>query len=229
MKLAAMILAGGAWLLGCNAIIGLELGEPEEPGSGGGAPSSTGSNPTVTTGAGTTTSTAGNGGNGGAGGAGGCADTLIEAPEATCQVCLEASCCPQLVDCSEEPECVGLFYCEASCADQACIDACKSEAPAGLSQFDALDGCAISSCASECDSGYSPICDSGVVLPGSDAAIMACAACLGAPGCCEDFTACTTDPNCVACVSMADMAACDAGMLDEPILECFSLCAAECG
>lgn len=230
MKLAAMILAGGAWLLGCNTIIGLELGEPEESGSGGGASSSTGSNPTSTTGIIMTTVTAGTGGTGGVGGAGECADSMFESPDAVCQTCLEASCCSQLVACSEEGECVALFYCEAGCAeDQACIDACQNTAPAGATAlFDALDACITASCESDCV-GYSPICDSGLGLSGMDPAIMACAACLGAPGCCEDFTVCAADATCLACIGMGDATACDAGPLDELIQECITMCAADCG
>lgn len=223
----------GAWL-GCNAIIGLELGRPEETDDGDTPSSSSGSGPPATTGTGTTGSS-GSGGNGGSGGSGGsaeCPGNQLQTLDPVCQVCLETGCCAQLVACSDDPQCVGLLGCEVSCpmADQACIDECMAANSAGQPPYDALYTCIEAVCGTDCGAfNGEPICDSGFALPAKDPAAAACAACLGAPGCCEDFTACADDAACVDCVSMGNAASCDASALDEALGVCFEACAAECG
>jgi len=166
-----------------------------------------------------------------------CVGNTLTVPDAVCQACLEqpspTGCCTELVTCSTNTACTDLLECEAACApdDQLCVDTCLGMHPEGVTDLDALDACFGGPCAADCGGGgdQSPICDSGIALNGTDAATMACAACLGAPGCCEDFTACANDADCTSCVLDGVAAACGKP-LDAAVDLCFgTTCAAECG
>jgi hypothetical protein len=216
--------------LGCNTLIGLELGEPETTGSGGNTANGASSSSAQGTGAGTATGSSGVGANGGAGGSAQC-DTMLPTHSPMCEVCAEISCCAQLMDCEAEPECVTEVLCRENCLpdDDVCLDACEAAAPVGHPVFIALKTCFFDPCGQSCGYAGTQICDSAFGLPGTDPASVVCAECLGAPGCCEDFKACGSDANCYECWISADMAACDATTLDEALEVCFTVtCADEC-
>lgn len=217
-------------------------GDSGDGGSGGKDPTGTGTNTTtgsMVTSSSTMATTSSSSGNGGAGGGAECVGGLMGAAPA-CQECLDANCCSQQQACAAEVQCTGLLDCEVNCpmGDDQCITDCIAAAPIGAPLLDALDDCfggPICGLPDACNvPQQAAICDSGFAF-GSEAtpatpAQKVCAECLGQPGCCEDFTACFDDVNCNNCLIGGDMAACDAGLLDEATNTCFTVtCAAECG
>ena len=70
--------------------------------------------------------------------------------EATCDTCLDTSCCGQTTTCLGDADCVAVIGCYDTCSDSACAAACDAAHPAGSSELTAVITCAQSSCGAAC-------------------------------------------------------------------------------
>lgn len=70
---------------------------------------------------------------------------------ATCDACLDASCCAQSSACVGDVECSALITCIGSCSDDACANACAAAHGAGVSKLDAVFSCVTTTCGPSCN------------------------------------------------------------------------------
>jgi hypothetical protein len=186
------LLASGFALVataGCTKILGIDY-TYEGTGVGGGK---------------TTTTT-------GPGGASMCGSFVWDA-EASCQSCMEKSCCSELRACDTGTPCATLAACAGKCAegDDTCLGAClatdsSKHQNSGADAYYALVSCFGSNCQGLAQCTF-PVCDSSFIW-----SIRACAECLGmgtaTTGCCGAFHACNNDPVCSGCISNPSGADC---------------------
>ncbi len=177
----------------------------------------TGSNTTGsnTTGSNTTGSNTTGSNTTGAGGSG-CAAAGQDFQIPECNDCVATNCCAEQTACDTGTECDTTFSCLAACAsgDKACAMACGTASQQGAMDHDALITCLQGSCQMECTQG-GKICDSGLATPKKPA----CGDCLGM-SCCNEFTACTADAACKACVLTPTGAGCDMNALLKTANDC---------
>ncbi len=69
---------------------------------------------------------------------------------ATCDACLDGSCCAPTTTCLADAECVALVRCYDGCADAACASACDAAHPAGTADANAVFTCVQTSCSAAC-------------------------------------------------------------------------------
>jgi hypothetical protein len=69
---------------------------------------------------------------------------------ATCDACLDGSCCAQTSTCLGDAECVALVSCYDACSDDACLTACDAAHPTGSAELGAVFSCLQTSCATVC-------------------------------------------------------------------------------
>ena len=69
---------------------------------------------------------------------------------ATCDTCLDASCCAPTSACLADPDCTAIVGCYDACSDAACAAACDAAHPTGSSKLTAVFTCLQTSCASTC-------------------------------------------------------------------------------
>lgn len=63
---------------------------------------------------------------------------------ASCLPDIKKACCPETTKCGENDDCVALIYqCfdENQCANQACLDDCYEQYPAGVADFETMADC----------------------------------------------------------------------------------------
>lgn len=71
--------------------------------------------------------------------------------DATCDACLEASCCAEVETCMQNAECVALEQCADECkGDQTCVKGCVTDHPNGKDDLLAVGQCIDASCKTEC-------------------------------------------------------------------------------
>ncbi len=77
---------------------------------------------------------------------------------ASCDSCLEKSCCASENACGQSRECLSLITCMDACGESpdagpdptSCFNACANQYPAGANVLNSLDSCVETSCASAC-------------------------------------------------------------------------------
>ena len=87
------------------------------------------------------------GGGPGGGGPGSCG---LTSGNATCDTCLDTSCCAQTTTCLGDADCVALINCYDACTDAVCASACDAAHSTGATKIDAVAVCAQNSCAATC-------------------------------------------------------------------------------
>ncbi|MFW5738728.1 MAG: hypothetical protein ACOC1F_00030 [Myxococcota bacterium] len=104
-----------------------------------------------------------------------------------CNECAQSMCCEVGWLSNTQPSFWRYQACAATCADAACFDACASAEPEGRDYYMAFIGCLGTHCASDC--GVDPPATCGAYYDAN------CGPCV-AEHCCEESTACLTDPAC---------------------------------
>ncbi|MCE7894913.1 MAG: hypothetical protein DYH12_35275, partial [Sorangiineae bacterium PRO1] len=67
-----------------------------------------------------------------------------------CVTCLQTNCGTELAACLGNTACAAIVQCAGSCTDQACADACVTSNPNGKTDWDAVEACGTTKCATEC-------------------------------------------------------------------------------
>jgi hypothetical protein len=98
----------------------------------------------------TTCGSACSGPSSGPGGPGGPATCGLTSGDATCDACLDGSCCAPTTTCIGDAECVALVRCYDGCADAACASACDAAHPTATPEIDAVVTCVQTSCSAAC-------------------------------------------------------------------------------
>jgi hypothetical protein len=190
LSLPAALLAAASLALaaavGCTTILGIDY---DYEGTGTGGKSTTTSSST--------------------GDASACGSYVWDA-EASCQACMETSCCSELLACTAGTPCGTLADCVAKCmlSDEACLGACvtadvNQHQSSGADALYALGSCFGSSCQGGTQCVF-PVCNANFTW-----STRACATCLGGDmGCCAAFTACSNDAVCSACFQNAASQGC---------------------
>ncbi len=121
---------------------------------------------------------------------------------ASCQACVETSCCAVDGLCSQNQDCVSLVECRAICTTQSCADDCNAKRPAGVGDLQVLEECLSSSCGIPCklsDAGTSSPADASTTLGQSCGRLVypsaICQTCVET-GCCDPAEMCSSDPDC---------------------------------
>ncbi|MGH7293895.1 MAG: hypothetical protein ACRELB_03125, partial [Polyangiaceae bacterium] len=72
-----------------------------------------------------------------------------------CDLCIAASCCLELQQCSADSSCgSGLLTCAAGCnGSSSCLSACGNEFPSAVAEYNGLIACMNTSCPSSCGGG----------------------------------------------------------------------------
>ncbi len=70
--------------------------------------------------------------------------------DATCDACLDGSCCAPTTTCLGNPDCVDLVTCYNGCATEACLTACDAAHPTGQADLGAVFSCVQTSCTTAC-------------------------------------------------------------------------------
>jgi hypothetical protein len=85
---------------------------------------------------------------------------------ASCQKCLQTSCCSQGSTCAADAACAALGLCTSNCfAAMSCPTDCQTKYPQGIADFSAWSSCT-DQCASKCQPGQSWAClDSAILWP----------------------------------------------------------------
>lgn len=163
--------------------------------------------------------------------------------DASCDSCLDTSCCGDANACLSDGDCVSLLDCVDGCADSACMTACEAAHPSGMKKIDALSTCATTTCGAACGgpAGGGGGAGPGAASCGLTSGDATCDACLDG-SCCTATTACLGDADCVAlvrcydpCTDAACAAACDAahptgaGKLASVVSCVETSCTAACG
>jgi hypothetical protein len=72
--------------------------------------------------------------------------------DSACELCSKQSCCSQLKAYLSDPNILPLSKCIQSCADNSsCVQTCSSQYPTVLSNYQAVQSCESSACASACN------------------------------------------------------------------------------
>jgi hypothetical protein len=106
---------------------------------------------------------------------------------ASCQACLQSTCCAELLACDRGTVCGELIQCLVNCAmnDPSCDNACTMKFAGGMAGVQAVGHCINQCMASGCNQPATAVCDSGLVADTSD-----CDTCLTLE-CCPEAEACT--------------------------------------
>jgi hypothetical protein len=121
----------------------------------------------------------------------------IPMPEGLCATCVTSSCCPQMVACAGDPQCLALETCLLACGpDYGCRSACSVAAyPVGAQpDIPTLDTCVASSCRDKCGMG----CGQAASYTTPPDAAAACETCVANPtkNACGLAVACATSLAC---------------------------------
>lgn len=123
--------------------------------------------------------------------------------DATCDTCMDASCCAQNTACISDADCTALISCGDACTDDTCISACMTAHPSGARELESLTTCMQSTCTSACGgSSGGGGGDGGVSACGFGSGDATCDSCLDT-NCCADANACTGDADCTALMDCA--------------------------
>ena len=134
----------------------------------------------------------------------------LSSGDATCDTCIDASCCAENAACVSDADCTALISCGDACRDDACVSACMSAHPGGAAKLNALTSCMQSGCASACGGGGGGGGGgSGPSACGFGSGDATCDSCLDT-NCCADANACTNDADCTALMDCAERCADDA-------------------
>jgi hypothetical protein len=71
----------------------------------------------------------------------------LQTGDATCDACLDSSCCAQETACVDEPQCLAFYDCLGAGTPQA---TCQTQHPAGFTVASKLNQCMTTSCATPC-------------------------------------------------------------------------------
>jgi len=145
------------------------------------------------------------------GGSGGGTCGGLSTGDASCDSCLDASCCAESTACVADADCTALITCGDACSDDACISACFSSHPTGAALLDSISTCLENSCMSACGGGTPPPPPSTSSC-GFGSGDPACDSCLDT-NCCGVADTCLNDPDCTTvmdCERMCSDAACAA-------------------
>ncbi len=137
-------MAGLATMAACSS-------DDSSSGTGGAAGSSSGGSggsATGGTGGSATGGMAGMGGSatGGSAGMGGAAGGTGN----DCVTCMQTNCATELGACVANADCAKIVQCAGACTDQACADKCITDNPNGKTDWDAVEACGTTKCATEC-------------------------------------------------------------------------------
>jgi hypothetical protein len=142
----------------------------------------------------------GGSGTGGSGGsAGGSSDAgtcgQVQATGASCQVCMDRSCCSENQGCSADHDCLALANCLAACAagDAACVTSCSTLNQAGAARYDALVQCVGVACNVGCITSAG---DGGASCGTLSYTRATCGTCIN-QACCSQALACSVNTDCV--------------------------------
>jgi hypothetical protein len=141
------------------------------------------------------------GGGSGTGGSGGSAGSdagtcgQVQATGASCQVCMDRSCCSQNGDCTANTDCLALANCLAACAagDSVCLTSCSTLNQAGAARYDALVQCVAVACNVGCITAAG---DGGASCGTLGYQRATCATCIN-QACCSQALACSLNTDCV--------------------------------
>jgi hypothetical protein len=122
-----------------------------EGGSGGGGGSDAGG---AGTGGSAQGGTSGQGGSG-AGGSGNTPTCGMETKIATCDACLDKSCCSQETACANNSQCYPLYECVSKCSSPTCKTNCKTQFSSALNVYNDLNDCYDNNCKLACGTGGS--------------------------------------------------------------------------
>lgn len=142
-------------------------------------------------------------------GGGGGASCGLSTGDATCDTCLDTSCCAPNTACVSDADCTALVTCGDACRDDACLSGCMTAHPTGAALLDSLSTCVGTSCATACGGGSSGPPTSAC---GFGTGAAACDSCLDT-NCCGDANACLGDADCTAlidCAQTCSDSACEA-------------------
>jgi hypothetical protein len=70
--------------------------------------------------------------------------------DATCDACLDGSCCAETTTCVGDADCVALLRCYDGCSDATCAAACDAAHPGGSAKLDTVATCVQTSCTTAC-------------------------------------------------------------------------------
>jgi hypothetical protein len=126
----------------------------------------------------------------------------VQTGNATCDTCLDTSCCSQGQACANAPNnaCLNLFQCIGGCNGNAtCQQNCQTTNQAGVASAQALSQCINGSCGTQCGGGGN---DGGTTTDGG----MTCGLTTGTPACdqclttncCSQEQACVNSTDCMA-------------------------------
>src|SRR5262249_32147941 len=76
--------------------------------------------------------------------------TEVSTGDATCDSCVQASCCNEVLSCFNNSECLAFADCSSSCSDQSCVEACGQQHAMGVNDADTLFECLSQSCIAAC-------------------------------------------------------------------------------
>jgi hypothetical protein len=72
----------------------------------------------------------------------------------TCDACFRTSCCDPGTACANSPACLDLWDCVVGCGSSAdCVASCEADKPDGRAPYEALQGCLVDHCSSQCGGG----------------------------------------------------------------------------
>jgi hypothetical protein len=113
-------------------------------------------------------------GTGSGGSEAGTSACAVDAGGGQCAQCLSASCCTPIAACEANTSCANLVSCEDGCnSAAACVSACQTQYPAGISPLQAITDCETLRCpicaqsgvGDPCSPGYGP-CVAGLTCNG---------------------------------------------------------------
>jgi hypothetical protein len=90
------------------------------------------------------------------GGPGSIPDTCgsLGSENATCDACFRTSCCDEGAACGQTESCLDYWDCAVACnGDPQCRDSCDAQFPDGRSPYEALEGCLLDNCSTQCAGG----------------------------------------------------------------------------
>jgi hypothetical protein len=76
--------------------------------------------------------------------------TELSYQAATCDSCMESSCCAEDNACAAEPQCMSFYACAVKCTTSDCVQSCAYAYPRGEKVFDSLLTCMDNRCSASC-------------------------------------------------------------------------------
>lgn len=102
--------------------------------------------------AGTGTAGAGVAGSEQAGGSGTSNNCGLTTNNASCDACMDTSCCAQETACASNAQCLPLLQCASKCSSQSCANDCGAQFSSAVDVYNDLIGCFSGTCGSACGS-----------------------------------------------------------------------------